>query len=100
MRIHPFVLYTYLLDTNIKTKIEIIELASALTHAHPRSKLACGIYAFVLWELLEDKRKFGNKETIRRGLRKAKKNIMEICGTKVMKKNTDKKIPKCYNEVQ
>ncbi|HCI67280.1 MAG TPA: hypothetical protein DER12_11645 [Lachnospiraceae bacterium] len=29
-----------------------------------------------------------------------KKNIMEICGTKVMKKNTDKKIPKCYNEVQ
>ena len=73
MRIHPFALYTYLLDTNIKTKIEIIELASALTHAHPRSKLACGIYAFVLWELLEDKRKFGNKETIRRGLRKARK---------------------------
>ncbi|HAY04251.1 MAG TPA: hypothetical protein DCX57_07660 [Lachnospiraceae bacterium] len=29
-----------------------------------------------------------------------KKNIMEICGIKVMKKNTDKKIRKCYNEVQ
>ena len=73
MRIHPFVLYTYLSDTNIKTKIEIIELASALTHAHPRAKLACGIYAFVLWELLDDESKHDNKETIRRGLRKARK---------------------------
>ena len=73
MRIHPFALYTYFLDTNVKTKIEIIELASGLTHAHPRSKMACGIYAFVLWELLDDARKFGNKETVRRGLRKARK---------------------------
>lgn len=73
MRIHPFALYTYFLDTNVKTKIEIIELASGLTHAHPRSKMACGIYAFVLWELLDDARKFGNKETVRRGLRRARK---------------------------
>ena len=73
MRIHPFALYTCFLDTNVKTKIEIIELASGLTHAHPRSKMACGIYAFVLWELLDDARKFGNKETVRRGLRKARK---------------------------
>lgn len=73
MRIHPFVLYTFQLDTNIKTKIEIIELASALTHAHPRSKMACGIYAFVLWELIDDTHRFRGKEAIRRGLRKARK---------------------------
>ena len=73
MRIHPFVLYTYRLDTNIKTKIEIIELASGLTHAHPRSKMACGIYAFVLWELLDDERVHGNKETVRRAIRKARR---------------------------
>ncbi len=73
MRIHPFVLYTFQLDTNVKTKIEIIELASALTHAHPRSRMACGIYAFVLWELLDDTKKRYGKEVIRRGLRKARK---------------------------
>ena len=76
MRIHPFVLYTFQLDTNIKTKIEIIELASALTHAHPRSKMACGIYAFVLWELLDDTHQFRGKEAIRRGLRKARRYYM------------------------
>jgi len=52
MRIHPFALYAFTLDTNTKTKMEIIELASALTHAHLRSKIACGIYACILWELL------------------------------------------------
>ena len=52
MRIHPFALYAFTLNTHTKTKIEIIELASALTHAHPRSKMACGIYAHILWELL------------------------------------------------
>lgn len=72
MRIHPFVIYTYLLDTNTKTKIEIIELASALTHAHPRSKIACGIYAFVLWELLDNAQNGDGKEAVRRGLKKAK----------------------------
>ena len=71
MRIHPFVLYTYKLDTNIKTKVQIIELASALTHAHPRSKVACGIYAFVLWELL-DENGLSAKETVRTALIKAR----------------------------
>ena len=73
MRIHPFVLYTFTLDTNIRTKIEIIELASGLTHAHPRSKMACGIYAFVLWELLDDTKRCMGKEAIRRGLRNARR---------------------------
>lgn len=73
MRIHPFVLYTFNLNTNVKTKIEIIELASGLTHAHPRAKMACGIYAFVLWELLDDTKKHKGRECIRRALRKARK---------------------------
>lgn len=72
MRIHPFALYAFLLNTNTKTKIEIVELASALTHAHPRSKIACGIYAFVLWELLDDERNCDAKEAVRRGLKKAR----------------------------
>ncbi len=71
MRINPFALYTYRLDTDVSTKIQIIELASGLTHAHKRSKVACGFYTFVLWELLNDERSHGNRETIRRGLRNA-----------------------------
>lgn len=67
MRINPFVLYTYRLDTNTKTKIEIIELASAMTHAHSRSKVGCGIYAFVLWKLLKNP----CKESISAGLAQA-----------------------------
>ena len=67
MRINPFVLYTHKLGANTKTKIEIIELASALTHAHARSKVGCGIYAFVLWELLENP----CKESVASGLTKA-----------------------------
>ena len=68
MRINPFVLFTYLLNTNTKTKIDIIELASSLTHAHERSKIACGIYAFVLWELLKEP----SITSVFKGLEKAK----------------------------
>ncbi len=68
MRIHPFVLYTYRLETDIRTKIDIVELASALTHAHQRAKTACGIYAFILWELLDNP----TKEAVNVGLQKGK----------------------------
>lgn len=47
MRIHPFVLYLY---TKGNLDLDTIHNASALTHAHDRSKMACGIYAFVLNE--------------------------------------------------
>ena len=73
MRIHPFVLYAYQLPTNTRTKIEIIELASALTHAHPRSKIACGFYAFVLWELLSKGSDIDVKTAVCNGLDKARK---------------------------
>ena len=66
MRIHPFALYLY---SQNNFDIDIIHKASALTHAHERSKMACGIYAFVLWELLN--KPF--KGSIVRGLSKAKR---------------------------
>lgn len=66
MRIHPFVLYQYLQNN---FDIEVIHTASALTHAHERSKMACGIYAFVLWELLNQP----SKASIIKGLARAKR---------------------------
>ena len=65
MRIHPFALYEYIKGT---CELEVIHNASSLTHAHERSKIACGIYTFVLWELL----KKPSKGSIRRGLNKAR----------------------------
>lgn len=53
MRIHPFALMTCL-DTRFRSNFEaIIDQASALTHAHERSKLACKIYAIILTNLIE-----------------------------------------------
>ena len=52
MRIHPFVLFLHCNELQIKDHIDIIHQASALTHAHERSKMACGIYAFILSTLL------------------------------------------------
>lgn len=66
MRIHPFALYEYAKKT---FNLEVIHTASALTHDHERSKVACGIYSFVLWELLNSP----SKASIRIGLNKAKR---------------------------
>ena len=52
MRIHPFALFLYYNGLADERYMEVIHNASALTHAHERSKIACGIYTFVLWELL------------------------------------------------
>ncbi len=54
MRIHPFALYLYRLDMPVEKKIDIIHKASCLTHAHKRSQIACGIYAFILWGILDE----------------------------------------------
>ena len=54
MRIHPFALFLYYKGLNENKYIEVIHNASALTHAHERSKMACGIYTFILWELLNN----------------------------------------------
>lgn len=73
MRIHPVCLYLYNLKLPTKNKIKIIEEVSALTHAHARSKTGCGIYAFVLWELLNAP----EKASVIKGLEKAKKFYQE-----------------------
>jgi ADP-ribosylglycohydrolase len=54
MRIYPVVLYLANKDMPMEEKIEIVHTMSALTHAHDRSKIGCGIYAFILWELLNN----------------------------------------------
>ena len=70
MRIHPFVLHLYRInDLSIAQKVEIIERASALTHAHDISKMACGIYAFILWQLIDEP----SIDSVTKGLAKAKK---------------------------
>ena len=69
MRIYPFVLFSVNNSYDCAEMIELIHTASALTHGHERSKIACGIYAFVLSELLVSPR----KKAIKRGLKKAKK---------------------------
>jgi ADP-ribosylglycohydrolase len=54
MRIHPFALLAW---SNIGIMAEwerVIEKASALTHAHERSKLACKIYTIILLHLLDN----------------------------------------------
>ncbi len=69
MRIYPFALYLFCSDFPLDGKISRIHRASALTHAHPRSCVGCGIYSFVLWELLENPA----KESIKKGLKIAEK---------------------------
>ena len=68
MRIHPFVLFALNNGFKCSKMIDLIHTASALTHGHERSKIACGIYAFVLSELLISPR----KKAIKLGLKKAK----------------------------
>lgn len=68
MRIHPMALYLYTRnDLSLDEKLEIIHNTSALTHAHERSKIGCGIYSIVLWQLLEK----GDKINVFEGLKKA-----------------------------
>ena len=68
MRIHPMTLYLYTRDDlSIEEKIDIIHKTSALTHAHERSKIGCGIYSFVLWELMKNP----TLESVLAGLNKA-----------------------------
>ena len=70
MRIHPFTLY--LIYKNSKkislNHIQCISEASALTHSHARSRVACIIYSFILWELIENP----SKESIKRALENVK----------------------------
>lgn len=53
MRIYPFVLYAYAKDFDRQDCLRLTDAASALTHAHERAKMGCGIYAYILLHLLE-----------------------------------------------
>jgi ADP-ribosylglycohydrolase len=62
MRIHPVVLYLADKQMSVEEKIQIVHTMSALTHAHDRSKIGCGIYAFILWELLKNPTMYAVKD--------------------------------------
>lgn len=70
MRMIPAILYCkyYLQNSCLEEHIRLIHDVSSLTHAHPRTLIGCGIYYFVLMELLDSP----NKMAIEKGLAKAK----------------------------
>lgn len=55
MRILPAIFYVKynMQDATLDEKIEVIHNMSALTHGHARSKMACGVYAILIMDLLE-----------------------------------------------
>ena len=70
MRILPILLYQHFHvreNISLEQEIEEIHTISALTHAHERSLVACGIYKFVAEELLHKL----NKSSITKGLQNA-----------------------------
>ena len=66
MRIYPFVLYAATRDdlekeiayqeapTALNAPLKLIHAGSSLTHAHVCSKMACSVYAYILWALLKN----------------------------------------------
>lgn len=58
MRILPFVYYIYVNDLTEDEKVDIINSASSLTHAHEISRLGCKIYADYVMSLLDGVDKF------------------------------------------
>ncbi len=73
MRIHPFSLMLYFNKEAGALSDEIIDGASALTHAHERSKLACRIYTQILHFLLDSP----SKESVITALNTAKQKYAE-----------------------
>lgn len=64
MRIIPVCLYNYLKKFDQDTAIDNIHRVSALTHAHERSLIACGIYDFIIQELIHTPQKSAIKNAI------------------------------------
>lgn len=73
MRILPVCLYNYLKKADKDSAIDNIHSVSALTHAHDRSCIACGIYDFILHELISTPR----KSSVKKALAKAKEYYKE-----------------------
>ena len=53
MRILPATYWAYFKITDLREKLNFIHQVSAITHAHPRSMLGCGIYSFFIWNILD-----------------------------------------------
>lgn len=68
MRILPVCLYNCLTNADRDIAIDNIHSVSALTHAHDRSCIACGIYDFIIQELITTQR----KSSVKKALSKAK----------------------------
>ncbi len=71
MRIHPHCLFLIMKNYEDGEALKIIDVASALTHAHKRSKFACEIYYFILKEILNKP----EKNSIITGLKIAREKI-------------------------
>ena len=68
MRIHPILLYAYAKELSVDRWVDLVAQCGCLTHAHERSEIGCGIYAFILMHLLESP----ERESVFRALREAK----------------------------
>jgi len=69
MRIIPVSLYNHFKNLSKKESIRNVHEVSALTHAHERSLIACGIYDFIVRELI----KSPEKASVNFALKKAQK---------------------------
>lgn len=68
MRIMPVCLFNEIKHLSIEDSIKNIHAVSALTHAHERSCIACGIYDFIIRELINKP----HKSSVKASLDKAK----------------------------
>ena len=72
MRIMPACLYCYEQEKagklDRKTAIDMIHTVSALTHAHLRSKIACGLYYFMVASILDDEGNAPLLDLLQRGM--------------------------------
>lgn len=74
MRILPVCLYTYGQEKTgtitVSEALEIVHKVSALTHAHLRSKMACGIYYFLVKAVLDGRGSL--RERLQKGMDEAR----------------------------
>ncbi len=73
MRIMPVSLYNYFKNLSEEESIQNVHEVSALTHAHERSLIACGIYDFIVRELI----KSPEKASVNIALKKAQKHYAD-----------------------
>ena len=73
MRIIPVSLYNHFKNLSKKESIRNVHEVSALTHAHERSLIACGIYDFIVRELIKSPKKV----SVNIALKKAQKQYVD-----------------------